>query len=160
MLQREFRMRKSVDVSSLKRMTNIFGDCPEDTRKLRPMAEEARSYLLSHSSCKKVRRGWFGFGVGGVCAVFLFELVPATKRIDSKLWVIVGDLPPAYLVVDESPNPLAALANYVGLMQEWVDTVRAGKPIDDCIPVNAKPTKVNADLLARRLRFMRTNFLS
>lgn len=147
-------------MSSLKPMASIFGDCPEDTRKLRAMAKEAQSYLLSHSWCKKIRRGWFGFGVGGVYGVFFFEILPGSKKVDSKLWVIVGDLPPAYLVVDESPNARAALANYVDLMQVWVDAVRAGKPIDDCIPVNAKPTKANANLLERRLRFMRTNFLS
>ena len=39
-------MRKSVDVSALKPMTNIFGDYPEDTRKLSSKKKEATRYKL------------------------------------------------------------------------------------------------------------------
>jgi hypothetical protein len=73
--------------------------------------------------------------------------------------VIVRDLPPAYLVVDDSSTPLAALKNYVDLMQEWVDTVREGNAVDACIPVNVTPTKDKAGLLERRLNFIRTKLL-
>src|SRR5215470_15265655 len=136
-----------VDFSRLVPVEKISGDSKEDTRLLRKMATEAREYLLSFKWCKKVCRAWFGWGVGGVCAVFLFEIEPDSEKVDRLLWVIVGDLPPAYLVTDASPTPLTALHNYADLMQEWVDAVRRGRPVDDCIPVNAPATLQYADLL-------------
>jgi hypothetical protein len=148
-----------VDVSSLVPVKDMSGDSKKDTGLLRKMAEEAHAYLLSFKWCKSIRRAWFGWGVGGICAVLLFELEPGSPKVDKLLWVIVGDLPPAYLVADESPTPLAALRNYVKLMQDWVDTVKAGKSVDHCIPVNAPTTLEYAQLLNRRLKFIRKEFL-
>jgi hypothetical protein len=153
-------MHDRVDVSLLTPLRAMAGDCAEDTRLLKQMAKEARAYLLSFRWCKGIRRGWFGWGVGGVCAVFFFEILPSRKTIDRRLWVIVGDLPPAYLVVDGSPNPREALGTYVELMQEWVDAIKKGKSVDRCIPVNVLPTRTNANALRRRLDFLRKNALS
>jgi hypothetical protein len=153
-------MPHKVDVSLLTPIDKTLGDSATDTRLLRRMATEAQKYMLSFRWCKRIRRGWFGWGVGGVCAVFLFEIVPESRKVDSKLWVIVGDLPPAYLVLDKSPTPMSALKNYVDLMQQWVEAARAGKSVDDCIPVNVAPTKPNATLLKRRLAFLRTRILA
>jgi hypothetical protein len=156
---KEQELTASVDSSQLVLVETISGDTKKDTRLLREMADEACEYLLSFKWCKRVHRSWFGWGVGGVCAVFFFEIAPSSKKVDKWLWVVVGDLPPAYLVVDESPSPLAALRNYVDLMQEWVDTVKKGGQVDDCIPVNAPATIEYADLLQRRLDFIRSEFL-
>jgi len=54
-----------------------------------------------------------------VC-VFLFALMPAGRDVDCLLWVIVGDLPPAYLVTDEASGPVEALRVYVPEMSKWV----------------------------------------
>jgi hypothetical protein len=64
------------------------------------------------------------------------------------------------LVVDGSPTPLAALETYVELMQEWVDAVQIKKSTAECIPVNAPATSENADLLQRRLDYIRKRFLT
>ena len=135
------------------------GDDANDTRLLKKMANQAREYLLSFEWCKKIEKDWFGWGVGGVCAVFLFQILPSKRKVDRWLWVIVGDLPSAHLVVDESPTPLEALETYLELMQEWANAVKSGKPAADCIPVNAPATPKNADLLQRRLDFIRKQFL-
>jgi hypothetical protein len=137
----------------------MSGDSKEDTLLLQQMLSEAHEYLLSFKWCRSVRHAWFGWGVGGVCAVFLFEIEPSSKKVDSRLWVIVGDLPSAYLVTDASPTPLAALSNYVDLMQEWVDAVKKRKSVDNCIPVDAPATLEYANLLQRRLDFIRKEFL-
>jgi hypothetical protein len=149
----------AVDFSRLVSVEKISGDSKKDTRLLREMYKDACEYLLSFKWCKSIRRAWFGRGVGGIYAVFLFKIAPSSKKVDKLLWVIVGDIPSAYLVVDESATPLAALRNYVELMQEWVDTVKADKSVDDCIPVNAPATLEYANLLRRRLNFMRKEFL-
>jgi hypothetical protein len=71
--------------------------------------------------------------------------------MDELLWVVVGDLPPAYLVTDGNPIPLAALETYVEEMQAWVNAVEAGEPVDDLIPVNVTPTHDHAKQLKERL---------
>ena len=153
-------LAKAVEMARVVPVEQMLGDSKKDTLLLKEMAGEAREFLLSFEWCRDVRRSWFGWGVGGVCAVFLFEIDPSSKKVDKRLWVIVGDLPPAYLVVDASPTPLAALANYVDLMQEWAKAVKSKRSIDDCIPVNAPATREYANLLQRRLYFIRKEFLS
>ena len=149
-----------VKTAGLVPIEEISGDSKKDTLLLKQMAVEARDFLLSFKWCKRVRRSWFGWGVGSICAVFFFEIDPTSNKIDNWLWVVVGDLPPAYLVVDSSPTPLAALTNYVDLMQEWVDAVNKKRTIEDCIPVNVPATREYADLLQRRLDFIRKEFLA
>lgn len=153
------RSPTKVEMDQLVPLERMSGDSKKDTLLLKMMAEEAHEFLETFRWCKNVRRSWFGSGVGGVYAVFFFEIEPRSKNVDKWLWVIVGDLPPAYVVVDASPTPHAALANYVQMMQEWLEAVRNKQPLDDCIPVNAKPTIGNANLLERRLDFIPREFL-
>jgi hypothetical protein len=40
--------------------------------------------------------------------VFLFEIIPSREDVDDKVWLIVGDLPPAYITAEDAPNPAAA----------------------------------------------------
>lgn len=152
-------MNKRVDFSLLTSLNAMRGEDRTDSRLLKQMSKEAERYLLSFDWCRQIKARWFGWGVGGVCAVFLFEILPVTKGVDRWLWVVVGDLPPAYLVVDGIPTPLKALETYIELMQEWVDAAHEGKSTDDCIPVNVPATVENGDLLSRRLAFIRKKFL-
>lgn len=152
-------MNSRVDFSVLKAINEMKGEDANNIRLLKKMANDAREYLLSFEWCKEIEKGWFGWGVGGVCAVFLFRIVPSKRKVDRWLWVVVGDLPSAYLVVDESPTPLKALETYVELMQEWITAVKSGESIDNCIPVYAPATPKNADLLQRRLDFINKRFL-
>jgi hypothetical protein len=77
------------------------------------------------------------------------------------LWVVVGDLPPAYLVtLDGSKSPSEALETYVELMDDWVQAVKHGKSINSLIKVNAEPTMDYAEQLSGRLEFIKENFLN
>jgi len=136
----------------------LCGDDAEDTALLKGMLHEARTYVESFRWCQKTRDTWFGFGVGGVVAVFLFH-IDGDPRIDEWLWVIVGDLPSAYLVLDRSPSPSAALETYCDLMSDWVRAVRHGRPVDDMFPVNAPADESHAARLESRVRFLRVSIL-
>jgi hypothetical protein len=138
---------------------DMRGDDLQDTHLLNEMLEEATDFIRGFAWSGAIRGRWFGLGVGGVVAVFLFELAPARPDVDDRLWVVVGDLPPAYLVLDDAPTPREALARYVEEMSRWVEAASAGAPVDHLIPTNAPPTRENADLLASRLAFIRENFL-
>jgi hypothetical protein len=152
-------MTDKIDFSRLSPTADISSESETDTRLLLGMAQEARQYLLSFDWCKSIQKAWFGWGVGGIAAVFLFEIEPATPNVDGMLWVVVGDLPPAYLVTDELPAPLDALKTYVDLMEEWIVAVRQGKSTENCIPVNTTSTRENADALETRLHFLKREFL-
>ncbi|HEX7288594.1 MAG TPA: hypothetical protein VF532_20585 [Candidatus Angelobacter sp.] len=153
-------LNPTVNLSGLVPVERMRGDSKKDERLLRDMAIEASEYLLSFTWCKSIRRAWFGWGVGGVCAVFLLEIESGSKKVDSLLWVVVGDIPPAYLVIDSSPTPLSALRNYTELMQKWVDAVKARKSVATRIPVNAPATIQYANLLQKRLDFIEKEFLN
>lgn len=149
-IERDFKM-----VVPVGQMT---GEDDEETEQLRVMLQEARAYLLSFQWCLGISREFFGLGIGGVACVFLFEL-KAPSGVDNVLWVVVGDLPSAYLVADQADNPCAALRVYCGLMEEWVLAVRLGRSLSGVFPVTAPATEQNARLLEKKIAFLRNEVL-
>ena len=140
-----------IDVSRMVAGERAMGDDEEDTGLLRKMHQEASSFLSTFSWCCEIRRSFFGCGTGGIVAVFLMEITPSRKDVDEWLWVVVGDLPPAYLVTDNTRNATDALEGYVSLMRDWVRAVRNGLDLSQFIPVNAPPTLEAANRLETRL---------
>jgi hypothetical protein len=146
---------------------DFLGENEHETKLARELYEEAVSFLVSHSWCAGIHQGFVGIAVGGVIGTFLFRIAPARADVDEWLWVVVGDAPPAYLVIDEASNPARALDAYIREMSEWVRAVRNGDPVDDVIPVLARggsevvdETVENADMLAGRLDFLAERILS
>ena len=73
---------------------------------------------------------------------------------DDKLWIVVGDLQRAYLVVEPDDSPADALERYCGIMEDWIAAVRDGADLNNVYPVTAEPSRENADLLERRVAFL------
>jgi hypothetical protein len=138
----------------------LFGDDEEDTGLLRSMAVQAEGYLLSFPWCESVRQRYFGAGVGNVVAVFLFEIVSSRADVDEWLWVIVGDLPSAYLVTDICKTPSQALEGYIREMRKWAVLANKGQASDQVIPTNVPPTPYWSKELASRLEFLQDNIVS
>lgn len=130
-----------------------------DKKSIYNFAQEAKEFLLSHKWCKRIINGYLGLNLEGILGVFYFEIEPIKDNIDSKLWVLTGDIPPAYLVTDKTPNPPCAIATYIEEMKLWVDAVKNNKPTEDIIPVNVPPTLKYADMLDKRLKFLKENVL-
>lgn len=144
-----------VPVKGLIPIDKTFGEDEEDTRLLRAMASAALDYIQSFSWCKSMREAFFGDGCGGIVAVFLFHIEPSEEGIDEWLWVVVGDLPPAYLVIDVSKTPSQALESYIGEMSKWIKLAKQGRTSKKVIPVNAPATPEYAEALEGRLKFLR-----
>ncbi len=121
---------------------------------------DATEYLLYYDWCKEILEEYVGLFVGGVLGVFLFRIAPARADVDDWLWVIVGDLPPAYLTCDQCPNPASALDGYIGAMSDWVEAASQGKSVAELIPVNVPATPENAELLRKRLKLLDERVLS
>jgi hypothetical protein len=146
-----------IDWSKLQPTNQIRGEDDNETRQLQAALEEARSYITSFPWCTNIEEEFFGLGIGGVVAVFLFHIRPR-GTVDQWLWVITGDLPSAYLVTDRATAPVQALEVYCELMADWIRAVRQGNP-RDVFPVLAESTAENADLLERRVALLRTQII-
>ncbi|WP_374545526.1 hypothetical protein [Rhodoblastus sp.] len=145
---------RNIDVSKIVPLDSMHGEDAEETEQLNALFQEAKAYLESFNWCYKVVAAYFGLGFANLIGIFLFEIIPTSKSVDSLVWVVVGDIPPAYLVVDNAPNPACALDAYIGEMSKWVNAVEAGLPVDNLIPVNVATTKENASRLHKRLQFL------
>ncbi|MFN2468172.1 MAG: hypothetical protein ABR521_08615 [Gaiellaceae bacterium] len=161
-------MTPPVDLRKLTRCADFSEPDTEEAQLVDEMIERAHAYLSSFKWCSGIRECYLGdIVIGGVVAVLLFRINPARPDVDEWLWVVVGDLPPAYLVVDDAPNPAAALDVYIGEMERWVDAVKPGDPVDDLIPVEPggggdrlEPTAERAAELESRLRFLDAEILA
>jgi hypothetical protein len=149
----------NVDFSKVEPASQMKGDSEHDTELLKQMLKEAQAYLSAFDWCEAIRESHFGLGVGGVVAVFLFRIIPSREGVDEWLWVVVGDLPPAYLVTDENPTPVSALEAYAEEMKAWVAAAEEGRSVEDFIPVNVPPTHENVEGLKRRLTFLTTEII-
>ena len=136
------------------------GDDQEDTEMLTKLSHEADDYITSFRWCPVIKEKFFGFGVGYIIAVFLYHFDSQINETDDWLWVIVGDLPSVYLVIDNTNSPMDALEGYCELMEDWANNIMAGNSIDECYPVQAAPTKENAQMLLNRIEFIRREFLN
>jgi len=150
----ELDMKQVVPVEEMK------GDCEKDTNLLKEMLEKAINYLESYKWCPEIEKIYFGFGIGKIVAVFLFKFKGKIKDSDDEfLWVVVGDLPSAYLVIDNAPSPKEALEGYCELMEDWVNAVRNGTSLKDVYPVAASPTEEHARMLSSRINSLRRDII-
>lgn len=148
----------SVDMSTVVPVSEMEGDCEEDTSKLKEQFTTAEAYLRSFKWCHDIKEAYFGDGIGGIVAVFLFRL-DGPPDVDEWLWVVSGNLPSCYFVTDEAPTPDEALEAYCELMEDWIEAVRSQKSLDDVYPVDAPATQNNAEDLAGRIGFLREQVL-
>ena len=149
----------SVDLSRLTPVEHMAGEDEAETVLLQQLLVRAEEYLRSFHWCPPIAERYLGIGVGGVLAVFLFKLERAINNADELLWVVEGDLPSAYFVVDEAPNAKSALEVYCTMMEYWANAVMSDSSLDDVFPVAAPATKANADRLCSRIRFIRNRII-
>jgi hypothetical protein len=124
------------------------------------MTAAATAFLTGQPWCSRVLSTVPVFAIAELLGVFRCSLIPRQPDADVMVWVIVGDVPPAYVVHRPGDSWQDALAGYASEMQRWVDAVRAGqRPGDDIIPVDAPANAENAELLASRLEFIRTRLV-
>ena len=135
------------------------GEDEEDTGLLTEMATWARNYVTWFDWCLPIRGMYFAYGIGGIVAIFLFEFEGKIGGTDDKLWVVVGDLPPAYMIVEPNDSAKEALETYCQLMQGWIATVRNGGNFDKVYPVSAPRTAENAEGLKSRLAILREDII-
>ena len=142
---------RRIDLTGLMPVAETRAETASETREILALATRAAHYLRGHSWCLGIQQQFTAVAFPRIVGLFLFQIVPSSKDVDEWLWVLAGDLPPAYLVTDDAPDPQSAIELYRDLMQQWVDAVLAGQPTDDLISVNVAPTRDYAEMLRSRL---------
>jgi len=153
-------MQSNIDFSKVVPLNEMVGENKQETVSLHEFLDEAVEYLNAFDWHTGIKDGFFGLGMDGIFAVFLFEIEPADKETDDYVWVVVGDIPPAYITCENAPNPAAALDGYIGAMSLWVEAALAGKSVDALIPVHIPATAEAGADLQSRLEFLDQNVLS
>jgi len=137
----------NLDFSKVVPIAEMGGESDEETEELKAYLLEAESEINFYSWHDGIVCSYFGMGVGGIFAIFLFEILPNRKSVDDYVWVIVGDLPPAYITCDNAPNPACALDCYICAMEDWVKAAKNGDSVENLIPVNIPASPENGALL-------------
>jgi len=135
----------------------IAGEDDEETALLRQMLEAAKTYTLSFSWCDAIIDSYFGGGIGKIIAIFLFNI--STKRVDVDhwVWIIVGDIPPAYLPLEDCKSPKQVFEMYIEGMGKWAKLAREGRTgtaTEGIPPVNIPATPEWANRIESRLRML------
>lgn len=133
----------------------MVGEDIEETKLFQLAFVAAKDYLLAFNWCKRIRSAYFGDGIGGIVQVFFFGIQPAHVGVDEWLWVVIGDIPPAYLVTDNCKTPSEALEAYIQQMAKWVDLAKEGLVSRQVIPVSVKATPGEAADLEGKLNLLR-----
>lgn len=139
------------DISSVTLISDLAAPLHQD---LDTALNEARGFIRFYDWVSSIRAEFLGAEVDGILYAFLFEIVPAQSEVDQWIWVIVGDIPPAYITCEDAKNPYEAVDAYVGAMEEWVNAAQEGKSVANLIPVNVPASSANAAMLGRRLKFI------
>ena len=150
----------NMDTSSLVPLGQIQGEDASETSQLESMFREAAEYIESHHWARPVAEAYMGIGIGGVLAVWLLRFAEKVgDDADEYLWVINGDLPSAYLVIDQARDPVSALEVYCDLMVDWAQAVMEGKDPGEVFPVDAPTDGEHANMLLDRVRFIRERII-
>lgn len=148
-----------MDISTFQPIEAITADDPEEADRLRGLAVEALDYIQGFSWCPPLRQVLLAYGIGDVIGLFLVRFAEPAGGVDDALWVVSGDLPPAYFVTDDAPTAAEALNTYCDLMDSWVEAVLEGGDLNEAFPVEAEPTAENAEALRRKLDFIRQHLI-
>lgn len=136
-------------------------ESPEDVRAL---ALEARSYLLAHEWVYQIESGSVAWGFSKMS---IFHFYVRSSMGPMTTWVIVGEVPPAYIDTAYCANAYEALSGYLAELQMWVRAGRKGASVDRLIPVRNRstlellqPTKEIVDDLDLRIKFIADKILN
>lgn len=129
-------------------------------QELNAIYKEAENYLLGFKWCQEIKNSFLYTNLGEVLCIFLFEITNTQSSEDNFLWVMVGDFPPMYLDVYGAKTTKQVVEDYINLAQDWIDRVKQGNPVNDCYPFNAAPTLELAELLEKKIWFMKNELLN
>jgi hypothetical protein len=123
------------------------------------MGEKAVRYVQSFEWCVELHDLYFGDGYGGVVALFLFRITIRGVEEPEWVWVVVGDLPSAYMEFEPSHTPRAALLRYIEGVEDWLAAPDEERVNGDLIPIVVPPGTEFTEMLQGRVGTLRSSIL-
>jgi hypothetical protein len=115
----------------------------------------ATQYLLGFDWCREVIDVDLYLNLGATLCIFLLQIDNVASSEDNYLWVIVGDIPSMYLDIHGPSTTTEVIEDYIQLAEDWTENVKSGNSLAGCYPFNAAPTFEMAELLEKRVAFMK-----
>jgi len=122
------------------------------------LLDESHRYLSSHPWCQNITNGWLFTNLGEVLCIFLYQIENSQSPTDNLIWVIVGDLPPAYIDSKEIGNTRKVVEVYIYLVKDWIEHAENARNMEQCYPLlsgwteeHVEMLKVRADLLEKSI---------
>ena len=147
-----------MDVNKLTNIGDFKKSRVELKVELMTLFNEAKSYLEKQNWCSNIVGCWFDRSYVDKLAVFYFKIVPLGEA-DEFVWIIVGDIPPAYIDIETASNGALAIQAYTDIMEDWVTAVVNGEGVDEVYPIDAPANEEYASMLASRIKFIRNKIL-
>jgi hypothetical protein len=123
------------------------------------LSQKAENYLNNQKWCTSIINCWYDKGWANKVAIFLFEIIPTNEYIDKFVWIIVGDIPSAYIDIESAVNGTCALKAYTEIMEDWINAVNNNKQLENCFPINVPPTKKFAKMLKIRIDLIKEEII-
>lgn len=123
--------------------------------KLEEFCNQGRNYIKRFTWCEGVNKSWLAYYLEGIFATNIFEVSSSNPNVDKYIWVLTGDLPPAYVDIKSASYPLEVLSAYIEIMQDWVDNIKEEGNVEECYPVEVEANLYHADMLDYRLKLLR-----
>jgi hypothetical protein len=124
------------------------------------IANRAIGFVDDQPWCNKLKSIWLADSVGHIYGIFLADIeVSINSGADDQVWVVVGDIPTAYLDVKSCKTTDEVTEAYVFLMREWISAVYNGQDVSELYPVGVPATIEWAKKLESRIKFIEKNIL-
>ena len=144
-------MSNTPDLTSVIAVRDIYLDAAPS---LHAALKDAEAFINFYDWVGGIEAEFVGLDFDDSLYVFLFKIIPIRDDVDDWLWVVIGDVPSAYITCDDANDPYEALDGYVGAMEAWVEAARSGTSVADLVPVDVPATPANAAMLEKRLKFI------
>jgi hypothetical protein len=110
-----------------------------------------REYMTAKPWVVRITQIWVGKIIDDRAGVFLYEIAPISAKVDRLHWVICGEVPSAYLVLDKAKNPAEAIEQYCIQVRKWIEGVRAGQLLPHTMPIEWPQSFSSAERLSKML---------
>jgi hypothetical protein len=156
-----------MDTSNFELVDHEIGHFDESDNNCRvSLVNEGYQFLTRHSWCLSVRHSYLCELWEGILAILYFEIEPASTDIDDSVWIIAGDISPAYIDVAICQTVRDALEAYIDVLQDWIDAVLKEESVSEMMPLYVRysmnripATPEYANLLQYRVKYIRDKLL-
>ena len=148
-----------IELSNTLTRTNQLKAKTKVDKEIKKLSEEAYNYLKQQAWCKEVEEGWLAEGWGYILGIFLFRINPSSKNVDDYVWIVVGDIPPAYIDIESAQTIEEVLKSYILIMRDWTHAVLNKLSLTESFPVAVDPSEKMANMLNRRLDLLESEIL-